>query len=325
MSVTAVDRDTLAVRVAAIRQEADDIRSFELVDVRGQPLPGFTPGAHVDVYMPGNMVRQYSLCSSDSDLCRYLIAVKLEPASRGGSAHMHHSVKRDDVLTIGVPRNAFPLDPSATQSLFLAGGIGVTPIVSMVESLLRRNQSVELDMFARSPAHMPFRSFLHQPALRGRLRALEGMDAGGVRRYLETRLADQPAGMHLYVCGPGGFVEAVRGAAAHWTAGAVHVEAFGAAPAPSAAVDQAFQLRLARSGLEICVPAHSSMLQALRERGVEVEASCEQGICGTCMARVLEGVPDHRDSFLSEEERFEGERVMLCVSRARSERLVLDL
>jgi vanillate O-demethylase ferredoxin subunit len=317
---------TLRVRVADKAVIAEGICRFELVTAGDEALPAFTAGAHIDVHLPGGLVRQYSLCNSPADRGRYQVAVLREPASRGGSVAMHEAVNQGDVITIGAPRNSFPLAEAAASHLLLAGGIGVTPMLAMAEALRLRDQPFRLHYAARSAARMAFRESLSAGPLAPHT-ALHLDDGPPAQRLdLGRLLADPPPGEHLYVCGPQGFIEAVLGGAraAGWRQEQLHCEYFGAAP-QDATGDRAFELRLARSGRVVQVPAGISAAQALNAAGVFVATSCEQGICGTCLTPVLAGVCEHRDQYLEPDEQAAHDQFLPCCSRAQGDHLVIDL
>jgi vanillate O-demethylase ferredoxin subunit len=317
---------TLGVRVARKTIEAEGICSFELVAADGRPLPAFSAGSHIDVHVPGGLVRQYSLCNDPGETHRYLIAVLDDPASRGGSRAMHAQVHEGDTLAISAPRNQFRLVPQARRHLLLAGGIGITPLLSMAESLATEGADFELHYATRSLARTAFVGRIQRSryAARAHLHVDDGDPAQ--RLDLPAVLAAPAAGTHLYVCGPQGFIDAVlaQARAQGWPEAQLHVEFFGAAPVATEG-DEAFEVELARSGRVIIVPAQRSVAEALLDAGVEIALSCEQGICGTCLTRVLSGLPDHRDSYLTPHEHAANDQFTPCCSRARSARLVLDL
>jgi ferredoxin-NADP reductase/uncharacterized iron-regulated membrane protein len=316
----------LSVRVNKIKFEAAEIKSFELVSLDGATLPSFTPGAHINVQIDQGLVRQYSLCGDLADRRRYLIAVKRVPDSRGGSQAMHERVVEGDVLSISAPRNHFPLAPRAGHHLLVAGGVGITPLLSMARHLLGTGASFELQYFARSVDDMAFHQLLSQPEFHGKVIFHYAIERHRLHEYLHRVLWQRRDGAHLYLCGPRPFMELVEStAAATWPPESIHIEYFGADPAASAGESRPFEITLARSGGSYMVPAGKSILHLLGEQGIEVPCSCEQGVCGTCLTGVLKGTPDHRDAFLSESERKTGKKIMLCVSRAKTERLVLDL
>lgn len=316
------------MEVIVIRRtdEAEGICSLELAAADGSNLPPFEPGAHIDVHLPGGLVRQYSLCPPEPQHGRYLVAVLQEPASRGGSVAMH-ALQPGTRLGIGAPRNLFALQPQATQSLLFAGGIGITPLLAMAEYLARQGEPLRLHYCARSLSRMAFTRRIGQGPLA--LHADLHFDDGPARQKLDLDrdLGTHRPGVHVYVCGPSGFMDWVlSGARARgWPEAQLHREYF-AAPAPAdTGADTSFTVQLGRDGAAYTVPAGESVVAVLTRHGVEIPVSCEQGVCGTCLTRVLEGVPDHRDAFLTEAERAANDRFLPCCSRALSERLVLDL
>ncbi|CAG0952464.1 vanillate monooxygenase ferredoxin subunit [Burkholderiales bacterium] len=316
----------LTVTVAAIRDEAIDVRSFELRPARGASLPPYAPGSHIDVHPAPGIVRQYSLCGDPRDAGRYLIAVKREAASRGGSAAMHERVREGQELTIGAPRNNFALVAGASHHLLVAGGIGITPLLGMARHLVATGESFQLLCFSRSIAHTAFRDLLSGDDYRGKVGFHYALEPDQVRAYLRKLLWIRPAGAHLYLCGPRPFMDLVEATAAPtWAPDAVHLEYFAADPASLSGPRPAFVVKLARHGGEFEVPEGRSIIEVLAENGVTVETSCEQGVCGTCVTGVLEGEPDHRDIFFTDAEKRANDRMTVCVSRAKGARLVLDL
>jgi vanillate O-demethylase ferredoxin subunit len=319
---------TLSVRVARKTQEATDICSLELVSTDGSALPGFSAGSHVDVHLPGGVVRQYSLCNDPAETHRYLIAVLRDPGSRGGSVAVHDAVKEGDELKISEPKNHFALAHEAQRSLLLAGGIGVTPILCMAERLAVTGADFEMHYATRSRDRMAFIERIQGSAFAGKVQFHFDDGAPEQRLDLQALLAQPQAGTHLYVCGPKGFMDAVLGTAraAGWGEAQLHWEFFsaGADTAPRTG-DEAFEVQLASSGRVVVVPPDKTVVQALAEAGVEVLVSCEQGVCGTCLTRVLQGTPDHRDVYLTPEEQEANDQFTPCCSRAKSARLVLDL
>jgi ferredoxin-NADP reductase len=314
------EQDVRLARVASIRPVATDILRFELEPADRRPFAAFTPGAHIDVTTPGGPVRQYSLCGDPDQPKRYAIAVKLEAEGRGGSASMHRSLEEGEPLAFTGPRNLFPLAASDGASLLIAGGIGITPIYAMAQSLARRGRRWELHYCARSEGHAAFRA------------ELQALPGGQVRTYFsEAPLLDARALLHdvrpetdVYCCGPAPLMQAVKEASGHWPSGRVHFEYF-AAPAVDWPPNTAFEVELSRQGQVVEVPRDRTILQVLRANGTDVPSACEEGVCGTCEVRVLAGEPEHRDMLLSEAERAAGRTMMVCVSRARSRRLVLDI
>jgi vanillate monooxygenase ferredoxin subunit len=317
--------DTIAVKVARKTQEALDVCSFELVRADGGALPAFSAGAHIDVHLGDSLLRQYSLCNNDAETDRYLIGVLRDPASRGGSATLHDRVREGDILQIGAPRNQFRLEP-ASKCLLFAGGIGITPILCMAERLARQSADFAMHYCTRSRERTAFYSYLKSSGYANKVEF--HFDAGSDADKLDVAgvLAQQPEDTHLYVCGPGGFIEFIKSAAmaAGWQSGRVHFEYFGAAPV-AVDGDASFQIQLARSGREFEVPANRTVLQVLLENGIDIPVSCEQGICGTCATAVLSGIPDHRDMYFNEAEHARNDQFTPCCSRAKSPALLLDL
>ncbi len=316
----------LRVRVQRIAEEARDVKSFELAAAGGGPLPAYTPGSHVDVQVAPGIVRQYSLCGPPGETDRYLIAVKKEPQSRGGSRAMHESLSVGDVVTVSAPRNNFALASAASHHLLLAGGIGITPLLGMARHLAAAGASFELQYFSRSIEHTAFHALLSGADYKGKVAFHYALDPDAVPAYLRKLLWRRPDSAHLYLCGPRPFMDLVETTAAPtWAPEAVHLEYFAADPASLAGPRQTFKVRLARSGGEYDVAPEQTIVQALGAHGVDVITSCEQGVCGTCLTGLFEGVPDHRDVFLTDEEKSAGDKIMPCVSRAKSGVLVLDL
>ena len=317
---------TLLVRVARIALEAIDIRSFEVVRSDGGALPAFSAGSHVDVLLPNGLTRQYSLCNDPAETHRYLIAVLRDPASRGGSQGMHEQVQEGQLLQISAPKNHFALAPKGSRSLLLAGGIGVTPILSMAERLTATGAEFEMHYSNRSRARTAFFDQISASAFAPRVRF--HFDDGDASQKLDLAALFRPAGVdvHVYVCGPKGFMDAVLAAASaqQWPQSQLHYESFGAEVTVSAS-DASFQVKLARSGRVITVPSGQTVTQTLSAAGVDVQTACEQGVCGTCLTRVLEGIPDHKDQYLTPEEAAANDQFTPCCSRAMSPLLVLDL
>ena len=317
---------TLNVRVARKTVEAEGICSFELVGTDGAPLPAFSAGSHVDVQLPGGLTRQYSLCNDPTETHRYLIAVLRDPASRGGSRAMHDAVKEGDTLTISTPKNHFALAHEAGSHLLLAGGIGITPLLCMAERLANVGAAFEMHYCSRSRPRTAFVERIAASTFAPRVLFHHDDGPAAQRLDIAALLADRRTDRHLYVCGPKGFMDAVLGAARAqgWPEAQLHYEFFSADVVPVVG-DTAFEVQLASSGRVVLVPAGRSIVQALAEAGVTVATSCEQGVCGTCLTRVIEGVPEHRDLYLTPEEQAAGDQFLPCCSRARSARLVLDL
>lgn len=320
----------LQVRVTRKTMDATDIAVLELtsVDEARQPLPAFSAGSHVDVHLPNGLVRQYSLCNSPADSHRYQIGVLRDSASRGGSAAVHDLLKEGTALEISSPRNHFPLAVDASHSILLAGGIGVTPILCMAERLSATDAPFDFHYCTRSPQRTAFRSRILASAFATRVSFHhddgEESQKLRLRELLESRL--DPTGVHLYVCGPQGFLDWVIESAqtVGWPAPQLHYEYFGAEVSKSSS-DAEFEVQVSSSGLLVRVRGGQSVVEALAANGVQVETSCEQGVCGTCMTRVLRGTPDHRDHYLTSQEHAANDQFMPCCSRSKSPLLVLDL
>lgn len=315
----------LTVKVLRKKQEALDIASFELVKPDGSALPGFSAGSHIDVQVPGGLSRQYSLCNDAAEQHRYRIAVLRDPASRGGSTGMHDALKEGDTLQISEPRNHFPL-VHAERTLLFAGGIGVTPLLSMAQRLAHIGADFRMHYCTRSAERTAFRDEIAASAYADRVEFHHDDGDAAQKLQLEQVIAKPQAGTHLYVCGPTGFIDWVLKTAERlgWPKDQVHLEYFGAAPQDTAG-DRAFQVKVASSGETYEVGANETVVQALQKHGIEILTSCEQGVCGTCITRVLQGECDHRDLYFTDEEKAQNDQFTPCCSRAKSPLLVLDL
>lgn len=321
--------ERLAVRIASKQSGARDICVLELESLDGAPLPTYAPGAHVDVHVGNGVSRQYSLCRYGGPPARYQIAVLREPASRGGSQAVHDVLEMGDVIEIGAPRNLFALADADGPSLLLAGGIGITPILCMAESLAAQGGRFALHYCGRSRERMAFLDRLKTPDLAARTHVHTDDGPPAQRLDIAEVLARQERDTHLYVCGPGGFIEAVIAQARRqgWNDTHIHYERFSNPQGGDTALagDEGFEVQLSSSGEVFAVGKDESVVEALARHGVFVETSCEQGICGTCLLRVLEGEPDHRDMYLSDDEKRRNDQFLPCCSRSRSKRLVLGL
>jgi ferredoxin-NADP reductase len=315
----------LAVRIDRLNFEAPDILVVELAAPDGASLPAWSPGAHVDLILPSGTVRQYSLCGDPSERARYKVAVLRELAGRGGSLELHTVGKTGLSLEIRGPRNHFEL-VDAARYLFIAGGIGVTPILPMMRAAEQAGRPWRLVYGAQSRARMGFLNEIAER--RGGEVTLIPQDEAGIPD-LDALLTDVEAGTVIYGCGPSGMLKALESAAdRHGLSAALHIERFGPADQAEPAVhagDQPFEVELRQSGQVLQVPSDRSLGSVLRDAGIPVTFSCEEGYCGSCETPVLEGIPDHRDTILNEEERAAGNIMMVCVGRARSPRLVLDV
>ncbi|MEV4927244.1 PDR/VanB family oxidoreductase [Streptomyces roseoverticillatus] len=315
-------RETLEVLIRERSELAAGVLGLELAAPDGGALPAADPGAHIDLVLPSGLVRQFSLCSADGRAGTWRIAVLREPDGRGGSVEVHDALAVHTRVRVAGPRNRFPLLP-AGDLLFIAGGIGITPLLPMLAEAERRGSRWRLVYGGRSRASM---AFLPELARYGDRVTVVPQDEYGLLD-LDGPLSGVPAGGRVYCCGPEPLLQAVQERCAALPRLTLHTERFAAAPSAAApeGADTGFEAVLQRSGRSVPVPAGTSVLDALREAGVAVLASCEEGTCGTCETTVLEGTPEHRDSLLTPEERAAGDLMLICVSRSRGPRLVLDL
>lgn len=314
------------LRVSARVQETADIVSFELVDPAGGDLPPFTAGAHIDIETGPGMVRQYSLFNDPAERLRYKVGILKDSNSRGGSVAMH-SLRAGDYVRIAGPRNHFPLHPGEHETLLLAGGIGITPLLCMAHQLHRDGAAFKLHYCVRSSSHAAFLPLLRSSPFASHVKVHFDDGSDAQRLDIAAVLSALQPDAHIYVCGPGGFMAWCIGAAAaaNMAEAQIHREYFKAAAAANVAVDNTFEIRLASSGETFNVPADSTILNVLRAHGVVLQASCETGVCGTCLTGVLAGTPDHRDVYLSKAEREAGTMILPCCSRSISPTLVLDI
>nr|WP_308122000.1 PDR/VanB family oxidoreductase [Streptomyces sp. TRM70350] len=306
--------------VAARDHLAEGVVRLTLTRPDGGALPPWQPGAHLDLCLASGLVRQYSLCSDPADRTRWQVAVLRAPGGRGGSAEVHDRLAAGAPVRVRGPRNNFPLHP-APRHLFLAGGIGVTPILPMVRQAEQLGSDWELVYGGRSLATMAFHAELRE-AYGDRVR-LVPQDRDGLPD-LDALLGTPRPGTLVYCCGPEGLLRAVEERCASWPAGALHVERFAPKCAPRE-VEGEFEVELARSGRTLTVPPGTSVLDAVEQAGVQVLSSCREGTCGTCETAVLAGTVDHRDSLLTPDEQAAHDTMMICISRAAGPRLVLDL
>ena len=318
---------TLDVRVARRWRAADGIEAFELLPAQGDAaMPAYEAGAHITVHLPNGLRRPYSLCDDPARRDRYRIAVLKETAGRGGSRCMHEDVRAGDTLKISAPRNAFPLHDAAGHTALLAGGVGITPLLAMAYALQARGAAFELHYFVRSRAKAAFLDELAAAPLADKVR-LHADDeiAASAPRPLERVLAGLAPDVHAYACGPAGFLAFLgeQWRCQNRPVDHYHFEAFGAGMPAKSAGD--FDVQIASTGQIVSVGEGETVAHALARGGIAVPLSCEQGICGTCMTGVKAGIPEHRDQYLSEEERARNDCFTPCCSRSKSPLLVLDL
>lgn len=312
---------TVTLTVRSKETVAEGVVSLTLTRPDGGRLPDWTPGSHIDLVLPEGTTRQYSLCGDRWDACSYRIAVLREPDGRGGSAYVHDRLAPGDTVGMGGPRNHFHQVP-AERYLFIAGGIGITPLLPMIQQASMTGADWTLLYGGRTRASMAFRQEL-QAAHGDRVHIIPQDEHGLLD--LDTWLGTPQPGTKVYCCGPAHLLDAVERSCTTWPEHALRTERFTAAPQAASAREGSFEVHLARSGKTVTVTPDLSVLDAVREAGAEVLSSCEQGACGTCLTDVLEGTPDHRDSVLADHERAASDCMLLCVSRSCGERLVLDL
>ena len=311
------------VRIGRRRIESENIISLELVARDGRLLAPFKAGAHVDVKIAPGIVRQYSLLNDPCEQHRYRLGILLDKASRGGSSAIHSTFVPGLECEVSLPRNHFPLTGTEDSVLLFAGGVGVTPIMAMARELHSRQTPFELHYCFRTPSCGAFVEELLASEFGDCVEI--HIDTGPEEQRLDLRklLAMPNEGRHIYICGPGGFIDHIVRAAvfANWPEDQIHLERFAAQPLSN----DEFTVVAARSGVEVKVCAGQRISEALRAAGIEVEMSCEAGVCGTCYTHVLEGTPDHKDTFQTATERAKNDGIAICCSGSRSSRLVLDI
>lgn len=318
-----MNKPLIDLRLKQIRLEADGIASYEFVPTADQTLPAFSAGSHIDLHLAHDMVRSYSLVNAPADRSRYVIAVQRDSEGHGGSMWMHSSPRVGDVMRASAPGNDFPLVEDARQSVFIAGGIGITPIMSMLRRLDALSRRWRLHYASRSP---------RETAYLDELRGMEG-ESGEVdfcfgssrvaRLDIATIVRDAPPDCHLYCCGPSRMIDAFIAACASRPPHTVHFERFAAGS--EAATEGGYEVVLNRSGARLTVAPGKTILDTLLDHSIDVSYACTAGVCGTCRTQVLAGEPDHRDDFLSDEEKQANDAMMICCSGSRSKTLVLDL
>lgn len=300
---------------------ADDVVAVTLVHPEGQTLPEWTPGAHIDLILTPEITRQYSLCGSPADAKRLTVGILKAPDSRGGSVYVHDNIRQGSTVTVRGPRNHFPLVDSP-RYIFIAGGIGITPMVPMIADAEAAGAEWTLLYGGRSEASMAFID--HLRGYGDRVTFLPGNDVALMSQALDERLGTPQPNTLVYTCGPEGLLGAVEARCESWPSGSLHLERF-SAKAVEGAVDTEFDVILARTGVTVHVPADRSIFRAVEDAGISVLGSCHEGICGTCETVIIEGEADHRDSVLNDEEKASNETMMICVSRCTSGSLTLDL
>ncbi|GGF30235.1 iron-sulfur protein [Aliidongia dinghuensis] len=304
------------LRVARAEPVADGIHLFELRAPDGGPLPAFTPGAHLNVRVPNGHFRNYSICNDANERDRYVIAVKRESGGRGGSISLIDKMRPGDLIDAGEPDNLFELDLTAPSYLFVAGGIGITPILSMIRFLIATtDKPFELYYLTRSAEGTAFLAEARAMAGPGRTITIHHDNGDPANAFDLWPAFEEPSKAHIYCCGPRPLMDAVRDMTGHWPMHAVHFEDFGSDLVRPRADDEPFTVELAQSGRSFEVPVGSTILEILREHGVDAPSSCESGTCGTCRTALVGGDVDHRDLVLEDHER--GSAIMICISRGR--------
>lgn len=317
----------LVVLVRSVTWLARDTIAVEFVREDGAPLPAFSAGAHLDLILPNGIRRSYSLCSSPAERHHYVVGVKRASPSRGASVYLHDTLRVGQTIRVSEPRNNFPLDDGAARSVLIAGGIGITPMMAMIDTLEREGRDWRLYYACRTRADAAFLDRLDPFVGDGRVRLTFDGEPGGRMLDIGAVVADETrAGVHFYACGPAPMLDAFEAATAGLPPECRHLERFGAAPKPvsDTALDR-FEVELARSGLTLEIGPGENILDALLDNGIDLPFSCMEGVCGSCRVGVIEGTPDHRDMVLSDDEMAANTAIMVCCSGSRSDRLVLDI
>jgi tetrachlorobenzoquinone reductase len=311
-------------RLAEITAVAKDTNLYTFRRAEGGPLPPYKPGAHIDLHLPNGMIRQFSLCAPNTDPDSYVVGIKRDAASRGGSSYIYDQMKVGHDIQISAPRNNFPLVENAEHIVLVAGGIGITPIWCMAQQLIALKRPWKLYYSCRSRGEMAFLESLQKLAPESVHLHFDD-EAGGKFLDLAAVVTASPDSAHLYCCGPTPMLKAFEAATASRQRHQVHIEYFTAKDEPDAGTLGGFWVELAKSGEEYFIPPGKKILEVLFDAGVDVDYSCELGICGACETRVISGVPEHHDAVMSEEEQAANEKVMICCCGCKTERLVLDM
>lgn len=319
-----MNEELLNVVVRKREIQGADVVVLDLGRADGAALPAFEAGAHVDIHVAPGLVRQYSLCSDPAEVSVYRLGVLKDPASRGGSVQVHDSLHEGREVQISAPRNLFPLAADARRSILLGGGIGITPMIAMAHALHRQGADFELHYCGRSRSRSAFLDELAKAPFAARVVTHFDDEEAAQRLDLAAVLGRADAGTHMYTCGPSGFMDwVIAGARAQgYDEAQIHKEYF------QVEVDASgggFEVVAARSNKTVQVAEGQTILDALAQVGIKIDISCEQGVCGTCMCEVLEGEPDHRDVYLTDEEKAANDQILVCCSRAKTNKLVLDI
>ena len=311
----------LELTVAGKEVVAEGVVRLTLTSPEGSSLPAWTPGAHLDLVLGDGLVRQYSLCGDPADRTRYRVGVLREPDSRGGSRYVHDTLTVGDAVVVHGPRNHFTLT-DAKEYLFVAGGIGVTPLIPMLSAAAARKVPFRLVYGGRTRSSMAFVDELRQ-LYSDRVEVIPQDEFGHLD--LATVIGEHRDGVAVFTCGPGPLLDAIDKHCSAWPPGTLNMERFRAKELPAGTVDTEFTVELAQTGVTVTVPADRSILDVVEDAGVTVLSSCREGTCGTCETPILEGEADHRDSLLTQEDKDANETMFICVSRSCSKRIVLDL
>ncbi|MGI4861712.1 MAG: PDR/VanB family oxidoreductase [Janthinobacterium lividum] len=317
---------TMRVTVASVESHGSAHRGIRLTGVDGAPLPAFDPGAHIDVLLPGGLVRQYSLANAPSQRAYYEICVRRDSESRGGSVYLHDRLVPGDTVEVSLPRNRFRLD-AAARYLLIAGGVGITPLLSMARSLDESGTPFVLHYYGRSASDAPYIQTLQDGFENGDVVLHFSATGDSLRAAMPAHFRAPSADTLIYTCGPRGFMDQIGAAALEhgWQASQIRREAFDAAPVDVRHVNDAFEVELASSGQVFVIPPDQTIAAVLQAARIPVSLSCEQGLCGSCLTGIKAGEADHRDEVQSDEEKQSNQQIALCCSRAVSARLVLDL
>ncbi|MGK8705873.1 PDR/VanB family oxidoreductase [Metapseudomonas otitidis] len=306
------------------QEQGEGVVILDLADPMGRSLPNFEAGAHIDIHLKPGLVRQYSLCGDPANAAVYRLGVLRDPASRGGSVAVHELLTEGASVSVGMPRNLFPLAAGASRSILIGGGIGITPMIAMAHQLTAQDSPFELHYCGRSRHRTAFLDELASADFAACVRTHFDDEGDAQKLDLPTVLGQPGAGVHVYVCGPSGFMDWVIDGArkAGYAEEHIHREYFQVEVDVSG---DSFEVVAQRSGKSVQVAEGQSIIDALATVGIKVEISCEQGVCGTCLCDVLEGEPDHRDVYLTDDEKAANDQILVCCSRAKSKKLVLDI
>lgn len=306
------------------QEQGEGVVVLDLADPTGSNLPAFEAGAHVDIHLKPGLVRQYSLCGDPANAAVYRLGVLRDPASRGGSVTVHELLTEGASVSVGTPRNLFPLTAGASRSILIGGGIGITPMIAMAHQLTAQDSPFELHYCGRSRHRTAFLDELAGADFAACVRTHFDDEGDAQKLDLPAVLGQPGAGVHVYVCGPSGFMDWVIDGArtAGYAEERIHREYF---QVEVDASGDSFEVVAQRSGKTVQVAEGQTIIDALATVGIKVEISCEQGVCGTCLCDVLEGEPDHRDVYLTDDEKAANDQILVCCSRAKSKKLVLDI